>query len=95
MNASSLASVVNSVVDRIASPLATFGNADPEKVRTAAQYVAGLSDEEKRVVSTWLTAEALLAGLYYILIAIIVFLLGRRIIVALVAAYREARAESA
>ena len=95
MHASSLASVVGSATERLVSPLATFGNADPEKVRIAAQYVAGLSDEEKRVVSTWLTAEALLAGLYYILIAIIVFLLGRRIIVALVAAYREARAESA
>ena len=75
--------------------LASLVNASPEKVRTAAEYVRGLSDEDKQVVQTWLTAEAVLAGLYYVLIAAVVFFLGRRIIVALVAAYREARAESA
>ncbi len=91
MNASTLASVAGG----LGGSLASLVNADPEKVRTAAQYVQGLSEEDKRVVETWLTAEAFLAGLYYILIAAVVFFLGRRIIVALVAAYREAKAEAA
>ena len=67
---------------------------DLDKVREATKYVRTLPEEDKSVVQTWLVAEAMLAGLYYILLFLIVFLLGRRIIQAAVAAYREAQAQS-
>ena len=67
---------------------------DLDKVREATKYVRALPEGDRPIVQTWLVAEAMLAGLYYILLFLIVFLLGRRIIQAAVAAYREAQAES-
>ena len=68
---------------------------DPEPVQSAAEYIRGLSPEDKDVVMTWLVFEGITRGLYYILVFLAVFLLGRRIIQAVIAAYREARAEAA
>jgi hypothetical protein len=67
---------------------------DSEEVRRAGEYVEQLSDADKPIIQTWLVAEAVLAGLYYVLLFAVVFFLGRRIIQAVIAAYREARAES-
>lgn len=78
-------------VGLIAKPVALF---DLDKVREATQYVQSLPEGDRDIVRTWLVTEGLLAGLYYILLFLVVFLLGRRIIQAMIAAYREAKAES-
>ncbi len=75
----------------ITSALASFTT---QEYREAAEYAEQLSPEGKQLAQTWLVSEAVLTGLYYILFACVVFFLGRRIIQALIAAYREARAES-
>ena len=67
---------------------------DTEKFRQAIDYAATLGEEEKRLAQTFLVSEAVLAGVYYVLMAMIVFFLGRRIIQAVIAAYREARAQA-
>ena len=67
---------------------------DVDKVKSATAYVRDLSAEDKGVIQTWIVAEATLAIVYYLLLAGVVFFLGRRIIQAAIAAYREARAES-
>lgn len=79
------------VLPWVAAPLARF---DLDKVRQANEYVSGLPEGNQAVVQTWLVTEGLLAALYYVLLFTVVFLLGRRIIQAVIAAYREARAES-
>jgi hypothetical protein len=72
-------------------PLALFNS---DKIQEALDYAHNLGQEEKEIAQTWLVSEAILAGLYYVLVAAIVFFLGRRIIQAIIAAYREAKAES-
>ena len=72
-------------------PLASFG---VDEYRRAVDYAENLSPEGKQLAQTWLVSEAVLTGLYYLLFAWVVFFLGRRIIQAMIAAYREARAES-
>jgi hypothetical protein len=67
---------------------------DLDKFKEGLDYAASLGDEEVDIAHTWLVSEAILAGMYYLLLATVVFLLGRRIIQAMVAGYREARAES-
>lgn len=67
---------------------------DLDKVRQATAYVQTLPPEDKDVVRTWLITEGVLAGMYYILLFTVVFLLGRRVIQAMIAAYREAKAQS-
>lgn len=67
---------------------------DLDKVRQATDYIRTLPADDKEVVRTWLITEGVLAGLYYILLFTVIFLLGRRIIQAMIAAYREAKAQS-
>ena len=76
------------------TPLALLNTADPDKVRDAARFVQNLSPQDKELMNTWLVTEAMLAGLFYVLVAVVVFLLGRRIVQALIAAYREAKAQA-
>ncbi len=66
----------------------------PQTIRDAAEYVQSLPPEDKPIVTTWLVFEGITRIIYYILIFLVVFLLGRRIIQAMIAGYREARAES-
>ncbi len=72
-------------------PLAVF---DLDGFKRALEHAEALPPEDKQLAQTFLVSEAILAGLYYVLLAAVVFFLGRRIIQALVAGYREARAES-
>ena len=65
-----------------------------DRFREAIDYAATLGEEEKRLAQTFLVSEAVLLGLYYLLVAFVVFFLGRRIIQAVIAAYREARAQA-
>ncbi len=67
---------------------------DTATVREAVAFVQSLPEEDKSVVTTWLVFEGITRMLYYILVFLAVFLLGRRIIQAMIAGYREARAES-
>ena len=67
---------------------------NPETIRQGSEYVRGLSEEDRAIVMTWLWFEGLGRMLYYVLVFLAVFLLGRRIIQALIAGYREARAQS-
>lgn len=67
---------------------------DVAAVREAVDYVKTLPPEDKSVVTTWLVFEGLSRLTYYLLVFLAVFLLGRRIIQAVIAGYREARAES-
>ena len=65
-----------------------------DSVRQASHYVSQLPPEDKSVVTTWLVFEGIARITYYILVFMAVFLLGRRIIQAMIAGYREARAQS-
>jgi hypothetical protein len=67
---------------------------DVGTIREAADYVNSLSPEDRSVVTTWLVFEGITRLAYYILVFLAVFLLGRRMIQAMIAGYREARAES-
>ena len=67
---------------------------DLQTIKDAAEYVKSLPPEDKSVVTTWLVFEGITRLVYYILVFLVVFLLGRRIIQAVIAGYREARAES-
>ena len=71
-----------------------LGFFDLDQVKQATLYVQSLPDTDKSVVESWLWVEGLLMGLYYILLFAVVFFLGRRIIQAVIAGYREARAEA-
>lgn len=72
----------------------TLGVLDLDKFKEGIDYAARLSEQDKELAQTWLWAKATLAGIYYVLLAAVVFFLGRRIITAFIAAYREAKAES-
>ena len=65
-----------------------------DSVKQASQYVSNLPPDDKSVVTTWLVFEGIARIIYYILVFLVVFLLGRRIIQAMIAGYREARAQS-
>lgn len=67
---------------------------DVGDLKQAVEYVQTLPPEDKSVVTTWLVFEGLAQITYYILLFAAVFFLGRRIIQAMIAAYREAKAES-
>ena len=67
---------------------------DLETIEEAVAYVQSLEGETHGTIQTWIITQGLLFGLYYVLLFMAVFLLGRRIIQAAVAAYREARAQS-
>ena len=67
---------------------------DIGKIRDAVAYVQSLPEEDKSVITTWLVFEGLGQIVYYILLFTVIFLLGRRIIQAMIAGYREAKAES-
>lgn len=67
---------------------------DLGKIRDAVAYVQSLPDEDKSVITTWIVFEGLAQIVYYILLFTVVFLLGRRIIQAMIAGYREAKAQS-
>lgn len=71
-----------------------LGFFDIERVTEATRYVQSLPDADKSVVQSWLVVEGMLMGLYYILLFAVVFFLGRRMIQALIAGYREAKAEA-
>lgn len=71
-----------------------LGLLDIGTIREAADYVNSLSPEDRSIVTTWLVFEGITRLAYYILVFLAVFLLGRRIIQAMIAGYREARAES-
>lgn len=65
-----------------------------DSVRQAADYVRHLPAEDKSIVKTWIVFEGLARMTYYVLVFLAVFLLGRRIIQAMIAGYRESRAQS-
>ena len=65
-----------------------------DSVREAASYEKNLAPEDKSVVTTWIVFEGLARITYYALIFAAVFLLGRRIIQAMIAGYRESKAQS-
>ena len=65
-----------------------------EAVRQATAYVQNLPDADKSTVTTWLVFEGVGRIVYYILLFLAVFLLGRRMIQGVIAGYREARAQS-
>lgn len=67
---------------------------DLQELRDAAAYINGLSEEDKSVITTWIVFEGLAQITYYILLFTVILLLGRRIIQAMIAGYREAKAES-
>ena len=71
-----------------------FSLLDTGTIREAVDYVNSLSPEDRSVVTTWLVFEGITRLVYYILVFLAVFLLGRRMIQAMIAGYREARAES-
>ncbi|MEM1013043.1 MAG: hypothetical protein AAGI46_12580 [Planctomycetota bacterium] len=72
-------------------PIAAF---DLDGFKRAMEHASSLEPEEQQIAHTFLVSEAILAGLYYVLLAAVVFFLGRRIIQAMVAGYREAKAQS-
>lgn len=65
-----------------------------QELRDAAAYIKGLPEADKSILTTWIVFEGLAQITYYILLFTVVFLLGRRIIQAMIAGYREAKAES-
>lgn len=67
---------------------------NPDKIREAVALVKSLDEADKSVITTWIVFEGLAQIVYYILLFTVVFLLGRRIIQAMIAGYREAKAES-
>lgn len=67
---------------------------DLQELRDAAAYINGLPEADKSIITTWIVFEGLAQITYYILLFTVVFLLGRRIIQAMIAGYREAKAES-
>lgn len=75
-----------------ASTLASLLNVN--EVREATSYINTLSEDEKSIIHTWLVFEGLCKLAYYFLVFLAVFLLGRRIIQAMIAGYREAKAQS-
>ena len=71
-----------------------LGFFDIETIREATEYLRTIPETDRGVVTTWLWIEGLLMALYYVLLFATVFFLGRRIIPAMIAGYREARAEA-
>lgn len=67
---------------------------DINEIREATNYINTLDEEDKSIIHTWLVFEGLSRIAYYLLVFLAVFLLGRRIIQAVIAGYREARAQS-
>ena len=67
---------------------------NPDKIREAVDLVKNLPEEDKSIITTWIVFEGLGQIVYYILLFTVIFLLGRRIIQAMIAGYREAKAES-
>ena len=65
-----------------------------DTVKAATAYVQNLPPEDKSVVTTWLVFEGIGRIVYYVLLFLAVFLLGRRMIQGVIAGYREARAQS-
>lgn len=65
-----------------------------QELKDAAALIQTLPEEEKSALTTWIIFEGLAQITYYILLFTVVFLLGRRIIQAMIAGYREAKAES-
>ena len=67
---------------------------DLDRLRTAANFLQTLPAQDKQVITTMIVFEGLARLLYYLLIFLAVFLLGRRMIQGMIAGYREARAQS-
>lgn len=81
------------------SVASTFGTAlasllDVNEIREATRYINTLSEDEKSIIHTWLIFEGICRLAYYFLVFLAIFLLGRRIIQAMIAGYREAKAQS-
>lgn len=81
-----------SVLSAAGGPLASL--LDVNEIREATSYINTLSEDEKSIIQTWLIFEGLCRLAYYFLVFTAVFLLGRRIIQAMIAGYREAKAQS-
>lgn len=91
----SVVSTLGTAFGAVGASLASLASLlDVNEIREATSYINTLSEDEKSIIHAWLIFEGLCRLVYYVLVFLAVFLLGRRIIQAMIAGYREARTQS-
>jgi hypothetical protein len=66
-----------------------------EETRALIEYVKTLSEQERGTFVTWLIIDLIKDISYYIVVGLVVWALGRRLIQAIMAGMREARRDRA
>jgi hypothetical protein len=62
-----------------------------DELRTLLNEVSKLPADQKSVYTTWLVVNLIRDLAYYVLVTVVAIALGRRLIHAILAAYRESR----
>ena len=62
-----------------------------DELRSLLNEVSKLAPDQKGVYTTWMVVNLIRDLAYYILVAVVAIALGRRLIHAILAAYRESR----
>lgn len=66
-----------------------------EETRALIEYVKTLNEQERGTFVTWLIIDLIKDVSYYIVVGLVVWALGRRLIQAIMAGMREARRDRA
>jgi hypothetical protein len=62
-----------------------------EEFKQITDEIRNLPDPEKATMQTWLVVKCVMSVVYYVVAGFVVWALGRRLIQAMFAAFREAR----